>query len=101
MIRAVAQGKDGPLILLGITEENIHRLKQGRPIHIALGRLLRQAARETEGLGHRTADASLGLAIFYGETHHDAVAMLQEYGIRLPKGAAEEADAIDASLRDG
>lgn len=38
MIRASAKGRDGkPLLILGLTDQNIERLKAGQPVHVAAG----------------------------------------------------------------
>lgn len=37
MIRITADGKDGPLVILGLSKENIRRLQQGKPISVPAG----------------------------------------------------------------
>lgn len=55
MFRATADGKDGPLAILGLSAENVKRLKAGQPIHV----------RQNSEIG-----LNKGLVIFYGESEH-------------------------------
>jgi hypothetical protein len=94
VIRAVAPGASGPVIILGITSENVRRLQDGKPITLELGQLIR-TAREA------MREAPLGklqLAIMYGETHRAVVDELTSHGVALPPDAAAQADAIDETL---
>jgi hypothetical protein len=96
VIRGVAPGKDGPVIILGLTEENLIRLRDDQPINVNLGSLLKEyvgASDPDEQTG------TLSLAIIYGITHRAIVDTFEKAGIELPPNAAEQADAIDASLR--
>lgn len=69
MIRAVATKVDGSkLLVLGITKENVERLKQGRPIHV-----------EGAPMGVDTS-----VVIYYGETARDLIKQLKDAGIELP-----------------
>jgi len=88
MIRALTQGKDGPLILVGITGENVKRMREeGQPINFHLAEF---------GIAARHPKASV--VIFYGETHRAAMQTLEDAGIELPEGAHAQAQAIDDSL---
>lgn len=55
MFRATADGKNGPLAILGLSAENVKRLQAGQPIHVP--------AKSEIGLNK-------GLILFYGETEH-------------------------------
>jgi hypothetical protein len=93
VIRAIAKGKDGPLIILGVTEANLERLREGQPINVSLGAIFR-AAHE---VGAEMA-GDLSVVVMYGATHRAVVDELAAAGIELPPNAAEDADAIDATL---
>jgi hypothetical protein len=94
VIRAVTSGKDGPVIILGITEENVRRLKQGRPIAVKLGELLKMAVDQTGDI----QEGELTLAITWGRTHSDVVNELVAAGVTLPADALSDAEAIDETL---
>lgn len=65
MIRAVGHGPNNePLILLGLSDENIRRLRDGQPIHVLLSEL---------GL-------DVHVAIFYGETEEQMARDLEAAG---------------------
>jgi len=87
MIRAASMTKTGPVVLLGITDENLVRLRAGLPIKVDL------------------AEFGLGLVgdvvIFHGATHTEIVQQFREVGIDMPdpKRAAADAAAIDADPR--
>jgi hypothetical protein len=53
VLRATADGKDGPIVMLGLSAENIKRLKADQPISVPAGGDL--------GLNKR-------VVIFYGES---------------------------------
>lgn len=90
MIKASAVGKDGMTVLvMGITEENIERLKQGRPMAVAPMDF---------GCAAVTRADRMKISILYGRTHRDIVDQFAEAGIRMPDGAREEALAIDRQL---
>lgn len=85
MIRAASRKQTGePVILLGVTEENVNRLKEGKPIRVDLA----QFEVGLEG----------DLVILYGKTHRAVVDDLNASGIRLPDDAVAQADAIDEAL---
>lgn len=67
MIRAGARGKDGPLIVAGLSEGNIMRLKAGQPIKAPL----RSFGPDLPG----------NLVIFYGKTEAEMEAMLRQHGL--------------------
>ena len=70
MIRAVATRADGTkLLLLGVDERNVERLKAGKPIMVEGGPL---------GL------PNVAVAIMYGETMQAIIDELKEAGISVP-----------------
>lgn len=71
MIKVLARRKGGkpPLVILGLTGENITRLIAGEPISINLSEM---------GL----PDCPLG--IVYGKTEDDIVAELAKFGVNIP-----------------
>ena len=93
MIRAAAETTNGMMIILGVTEANLERLRDDQPIHLNLGDLLVEAHKDAG-----RAEGKLELSIIYGKTHREIVDMFTKHGIELPPGTAEQADAIDASL---
>jgi len=70
MIRAVGRAPDNePLILLGLSAENVRRLQDGQPIHVRLSEM---------GL-------DVQVAIFYGETEEQMVRDMKEAGMLYGK----------------
>lgn len=62
MIRFALETDDGPVFGLGISEENVRRLKAGQPIRVSLDEM-----------------GGDGVAmIFYGETERDLVDMIAD-----------------------
>lgn len=55
MFKATADGKEGPIAILGLSAENVKRLKKGQPIYV----------RQDGEIG-----LNKGLVIFYGESGH-------------------------------
>jgi hypothetical protein len=95
MIRAIAETDDGSmLILLGITEGNVKRLKEGKPISISLGELLVQAMKD-EGERPR---GDLKLAISYQRTHVEVVKEWLAAGIPIDEDMLDAAAQIDATM---
>jgi hypothetical protein len=93
MIRGILSGKEGPLIFLGITEENVRRMRTGDPLLIDASELLDNAKRE--GLD---TSGKLLIVLHYGRTHEGLLADMQEHGLRFPADAAKDAANIDRSL---
>lgn len=81
MIRARIEGiGGGGLILLGIVEGNVERLRQGHPIHADLADL---GVPNTE------------LLIWLGADHAALIAELEEHGISLPPGTHDQVKEAD------
>lgn len=90
MIRAVTKGKEGePVVILGITRDNIERLKRGHPIAVDLSEF---------GLALRGAVDHTKVTVLYGETHEEVVDIIEGAGVKLPQGARREAHEMDARL---
>jgi predicted kinase len=87
MLRAGINDPDHPLILVGLTAENVARLKAGYPIRA-----------EFSTFGVKVIPGTL--AIVYGETHGDLEAMMRKSGLCNPDvpafkdGRLEEEAAI-------
>lgn len=93
MIRAVLQTDTGPLIVLGVVEENLRRLRDAKPIAIDLGELLTGAIPR----GLRDSE-KLQLAIMYGQTHRAIVEEIADH-VATPEMLFDAADKLDAQLR--
>lgn len=75
MIKAVMTMKDGsPGLVLGLTKENVAKLRAGQPIHIE-GKPL--------GLG-------IQIIVMYGDTPQQIVDQLREGGLEVPDLPAEK-----------
>lgn len=70
------KGGGSPIVFIGISDENVSRLRGGDPILVTTG----DAARL--GLGENR------IVIFHGETDETMTAQLEEHGL-LPEGSAE------------
>lgn len=85
MMRASVKGEDGAfLVLAGLTEENVARLKAGFPIRAAL---------PTFGI-----DLPGTLGIVYGRTHADLERMVNEAGGAVRTSADPRVDQYEAIL---
>lgn len=83
MISARLEGNGRrPVVLLGIDDRNIERLKQGMPIKLDGSQV---------GLGE------VDLAITYGKRLQDIVDDLARAGVDVPLAALEAAKAVDAA----
>ena len=67
MLRAGLNDKDNPLILMGLSEGNIERLKAGYPIHTPI----RSYGVDLPGV----------ITVIYGKTEADMEALLREHGL--------------------
>jgi len=65
-----------PILFIGLSDENITRLRAGQPIRIAADDAVARVATE--------------LVIYHGATEVDLTRELEEHGV-LPPGAADEA----------
>lgn len=65
MIKAISETPDGSFILLGLSEENLRRLREGKPLLVQMSEL-----------GHEGR-----VVIVYGETEEAIVRMLREEGL--------------------
>lgn len=75
MLKFASRGVDGkPVVILGLTEPNVERMKGGEPVHVK--------ATEVALL----AGVDVHIAITYGDTEEDILAALREQGITLPEG---------------
>jgi hypothetical protein len=94
MIRAIAPGKDGPVVILGVTRENISRLMVGYPVAVKLSEF-------GPGVEHLGGDPSkITFSILYGEQHENIVEQLAEAGIEMPEDAAHVAREMDRRLAE-
>lgn len=80
MIRARVEDGKRSLLLLGIVEGNVDRLRQGHPIYVDL-----------EELGLPNTD----LAIWLGADHAQLLRVLERVGVRLPPGSYDQAKEAD------
>ena len=71
MIRAAMETRAGRTVVLGLSEENVRRLKDGKPILVDVAELL-------EGPGTRPRRARIPVCIMYGETEQAIAAELRE-----------------------
>lgn len=88
MLRAGTSGPN-PLVLAGLTEENILRLKNGQPISAPLGDF-------SPGMPGR-------LAIIYGRTHGDLERTMEDAGVLsddIDRRSDPRVDRYEAILRD-
>jgi hypothetical protein len=70
MVKAGANGADGKrIVILGITEENVRRLRDGKPIHVH---------------GDEVGAPDVTIFIMYGKDNKDVARQLEETGFRLP-----------------
>ncbi len=68
MIKAKAEGPNGPVLLFGISEENVKRMMSGNPVAINLAEM---------GMHGQ-------ILIIYGKTERAIIEELQANGIELP-----------------
>jgi hypothetical protein len=77
MIKASARTALGqPLLLLGLSGENVTRLAAGEPIRIT-----------TAHLAQLGLPATMEIVIHYGRTEQDIVAELEAHGVKLNETA--------------
>jgi hypothetical protein len=88
MIRAVLMGKTGPILMLGLTEGNVTRLKAGMPIDVDV-----KAIMEALGGGHVSR-----VVIAHGARHVDVVQDMVTGGLPVPPQLLEQARKLDAEL---
>jgi hypothetical protein len=88
VIRAVMMGKTGPIYMLGVTEENVRRLKSGMPIDVDLKPMIAST-------GGASPDR---LVISYGVRHVDVVADMERGGLPVPERLREQAVELDNQL---
>lgn len=99
MIRIVATTAAGPLIILGLVETNLDRLRSGQPVRIDLGQMLVQGhGNGPERPGH--LEGRLQLAIVYGTTHVGIIDDLRRARIPVEAQHREAARVLDEQLRD-
>jgi hypothetical protein len=98
MIRILAVTDHGPLIILGVVETNLDRLRNGQPIHVDLGRMFAQSQGDS---GDRPAhlEGRLGLAITYGTTHVGIIDELAAARIPIDDEHRDAARKLDDQLR--
>lgn len=83
MLKLVGEGPNGPVLILGLSDGNIERLKAGQPIRFTLA-----------GLGVPW-EGSIG--IFHGKTEADMAKMMRDHGLIGPETRIHE----DPSPGDG
>lgn len=82
MIKFTAKAKDGlPLLALGITDENVTRLRAGLPVHVAPADL------QQMGL------PAMHITIMHGADERAIIHDLRENGVDLPALVDEAVDA--------
>jgi len=98
VIRILATTAGGPLIILGVVETNLDRLRSGQPISVDLGRMFVQSQ---DGGDERPdhLEGTLQLAITYGTTHEGIVRELAEAGIPVASEHRRAARELDDQLR--
>jgi hypothetical protein len=89
MIRAVLRSDVGPIVLLGVTEENVRRLKQGQPIDVDVVALLRDCPDDR---------ATARVVISYGRRHVDVVRDMQAGGLPVTDALLKHARELDDEL---
>lgn len=85
MLRASVKDPQNPLILMGLTEDNVARLKAGFPIRA-----------ELTSFGVAMPGQ---IAVMYGYDEYDLQERLKAGGIKLPAGADQLPPATEAALR--
>jgi hypothetical protein len=86
MIRATLITERGPIIVLGITDQNITRLRAGMPIDVDLAPMLRDGQQPAR------------VVILHGETHMEIVEAIEE-ATPMPLSFREEARKLDEMLK--
>jgi hypothetical protein len=84
VIRATFETPQGPIVFLGVTTENVRRLKTGQPIDVDLKPLIR-------------GQIPARVVIAYGETHVEIVETI-EHAMAVPAEFKAQAAALDAEL---
>jgi hypothetical protein len=97
VIRVLAQTAKGSLIIVGIVETNVDRLRSGQPIHVDLGRMFTQSTEGDERPDH--LDGTLQLAITYGTTHVAIIDEFRRSGVPIDDTALGAARKLDEQLR--
>jgi nucleotide-binding universal stress UspA family protein len=87
MIRAVMMGKSGPILMLGVTDGNVTRLKAGLPIDVDLEPF-------TKAIGAPI----VRVVIAHGARHVDVVQDMERGGLPVPPQLLEQARELDAEL---
>lgn len=77
MVIALLEGGTRPVLMLGLTEENVKRLKLGQPIHVT---------RDKHG---EAIPDSMDLAILYGKDSDELMNLLRSAGSVRPFSKAE------------
>ena len=81
-------GKSGPILMLGITEPNVQRLKAGMPIDVDLAPM-------TAALGGAPL---VRVVIAHGARHVDVVSDMERGGLPVPPQLYEQARQLDEQL---
>jgi hypothetical protein len=105
VIRAVLNTATGPLVVLGVVEENLRRMRDGHPLTLDLGALLRQAAEDEiplpDDLMPGARHGRVRLAVMYGATHRAIVEEINRSSpAPLPPETLAAAEQLDAQLRE-
>lgn len=93
MLKSISKTDDGPIVLLGLTYENLARLKAGQPIDLPLQAML-DLFGGADGLGEAPLRTTR-LVLFAGESEEAMALDLEAQGV-APRGtvrAAQEAVA--------
>lgn len=86
MIRATFITPTGPIVMVGIVEPNVERLRAGMPLDINL--------KDVTPPGTRITHVFINL----GRTHEQTIDEMEAGGFEIPDGLRESARALDAEL---
>lgn len=99
MIRCVMFHGGGLVIAVGIVEANIEKLRDGQPMTVPIGTMLKQVAQMDD-----LEAGQVTLMVDYGETHEAIIEhwndQLALTGVEMPEHALRDARALDAQLRE-
>jgi hypothetical protein len=101
VIRMMFSTEAGPVIVLGIVEENVRLMRSGRPLHLDLGHFFKEAYGDHPD--DLPAEGQFHLMIYHGQTHAAIIARLRSelaaQGHTIPAEYVEAADRLDDQLR--
>lgn len=91
----------GPVIFLGVVEENIRRLRDKCPIEVDLGEMLVESTKGGDlDVEEARGTQRIRLFLAYGHTHLEIMREIEESTkIRLPSDQIDAARKLDERLR--